>query len=927
MKKILRLVTTSVLTLTLVACGGTSTSSSSSSSSSSTSSSSVSSTSSSSTYAAVSSITLSAASDVLTQVMGSTKKVVVTAALNANTNPNVALEWYLNGVKSASQNGRTFEFTPTEAGEFKVVAKVGSVASNEILVAVGNPEFAIEELVIVDADTLEIKAPAGASVVVDGKELADSSYYSLTAGKYVVNLKSALAQGSSTKVTLKKEGYKDAVQTVNYDTRSLKVASVALGATAVTATDGVYKVYRPFVNSAATDTYTVTLATENIAGTLPYVEEVSVPEGAEAVETRNGLVAMVAGGTKTWQFAVTKTTVPGVYTYKYTLGDKVQEVKFEVMEHQKDIKFTPYSLSSKDYVVATNTYSSEATFVAANGVKANADGSYDIVKPYLSGDGSALEFAFKFGAEYFDKPANSGDNPNQVMVTVQGPNGSGMMLPSNSLPAAQAFAYASTAIEVIQKVDTTTIVGTYTYTIKVMSLGVEVHSESVVVNVKEPTAKLTFAADSAYDSAAEDGAFVIEKPISTGLAPRTIGLDLTIANYDSPLANIGGYTALTDSFVGDASVAKVLLEWKKSYSAPMTLDGVSEASKVAIELGSSSTTATVDDRDTTNGTQTYQRIYSAANVANKTLEDLFSLTVTPETVAGDYVYTIKIGELTQSVTVRVVEPTKRLVVAPQAAFVLNEDDGKYYTTPTSSTISIAPTFTLQVDNMAANEAVAYSLVKDFPSADYQSSGTVAVTTIGTVGTEVSPGTSDGNAASAQLLELINKHQVGTSGTTEADTFTAAGEYKYTITVAGITKEVTLVVLPYPTLKVNSVKVGSSVLPKFDGQYLTAADADGLTAKVSFVDSNLPAKAWVALSDIADGSAQTTAGLTAVTFKDGVFTLDVDYDYVFAAGKWADATVYIYGEGSTAGTVKEISNVKIRLAVPGAISAQADALES
>lgn len=919
MKKILRLVTTSVLTLTLVACGGTSTSSSSSSSSSSTSSSSSSITSSSSTYAAVSSITLSAASDVLTQVMGSTKKVVVTAALNANTNPNVALEWYLNGVKSASQNGRTFEFTPTEAGEFKVVAKVGSVASNEILVAVGNPSFAIEELVIVDADTLEIKAPAGAAVVVEGKEIADSSYYSLTAGKYVVNLKSALAQGSSTKVTLKKEGYKDAVQTVNYDTRVLKIASVALGGTAVTATDGVYKIYRPFVNAPGTgDTYLVTLATENIAGTLPYVEEVSVPEGAEAVETRNGLVAMVAGGTKTWQFAVTKTTVPGVYTYKYTLGDKVQEVKFEVMEHQKDIKFTPYSLSSKDYVVATNTYDSAAAFVAANGVKANADGSYDIVKPYLSGDGSALEFAFKFGAEYFDKPANSGDNPNQVMVTVQGPNGSGMMLPSNTLPAAAAFAYASPAIEVIQKVDTTTIVGEYTYTIKVMSLGVEVHSESVVINVKEPTAKLSFTADSDYESVAEDGAFVIEKPISTGLATRTIGLDLKIENYASPLANIGGYTALTDSFEGDSAIAKVLLEWKKSYSAPMTLDDVSEASKVAIELGSASTAATKDDRDTTNGTQTYQRIYSDPDVANATLADLFSLTVTPETVAGDYVYTIKIGELTKSVTVRVVEPAKRLTLTPQAAFVLNEDDGKYYTTPTSSTISIAPTFTLQVDNMAANTAVAYSLVKDFPESDYQSSGTVAFTAI------TAP-RADGNAASSELSVLVNEHQVGTTGQTTADLFTAAGEYKYTLTVAGITKEVTLVVLPYPTLKVNSVKVGSDVLPLFDGQYLTAIDANGLTAKVSFVDSNLPAKAWVALSDIADGTAQTNAGLTSVVFKDGVFAFDVDYAYNFEAGKWADAVVYIYGEGSTAGTVKEISRVTIRLAVPGAISTGATAL--
>jgi hypothetical protein len=239
MKKILRLVTTSVLTLTLVACGEASSSVSTSGTTTSSSVASVS-----SAYANVTSLTLTAASNLLTQVMGSQRTVTITGALNANTNPNLQLEWFVNGVKQ-SQTGRLLDFTPVTAGSYVVTARVGNIVSNNLTISVGNPTIAVTGAMFVNSRIIEVTGQAGATVTLVGATLSDNAYYSLAKGKYVLELDEAVDQGTQVTVRLERAGFTPTVQAVTYDTRVLRVNEVTIGSDDLLPVNGVFQVVRP----------------------------------------------------------------------------------------------------------------------------------------------------------------------------------------------------------------------------------------------------------------------------------------------------------------------------------------------------------------------------------------------------------------------------------------------------------------------------------------------------------------------------------------------------------------------------------------------------------------------------------------------------------------------------------------------------------
>ncbi|MEA4820764.1 MAG: hypothetical protein VB122_00795, partial [Erysipelotrichales bacterium] len=894
MKKILRLVTTSVLTLTLVACGGTSTSSSSSSSSSSTSSSS-SITSSSSTYAAVSSITLSAASDVLTQVMGSTKKVVVTAALNANTNPNVALEWYLNGVKSASQNGRTFEFTPTEAGEFKVVAKVGSVASNEILVAVGNPSFAIEELVIVDADTLEIKAPAGASVVVDGKELADSSYYSLTAGKYVVNLKSALAQGSSTKVTLKKAGYQDAEKVVVYDTRSLTISSFSYGgATLAADAAGVYQVVRPFTGTSS-KTYSFSLAQVNLHGNgVALVTETTVPEDATLVPTQNGLVDIAAGAAiNSANYTVTDETIPGLYTHKVTVGGKVVEVKINVTVPQAT---TGVKTQLADDPSTTAVESKAYEFVYdGKGVNKDADGYYVITKPYASvvadGTSTGVEntngkaLSFKVFGQYFDTPVIGTQTSYQV--TIDGPsfavptttrlysginfgvNGAGTQAAlGNAVSFTNDFG-TDGSITKTQLIDRYTPAGVYTITVKSGVYGSELE-KTYNIKIVEPSAKMefVFASSATKTSGAreldvavsEDGkTYTIEKPL--GNEKFNFSYYVAVSNYQSPVATseeiaadsqrvtaskqlftlnstsgTTGYAATATAQLG-AGVPKAntyykYLNYSVTATAPVYI--APQSTKVSLLYTDNDTKVVVINADGI-----------AAATGDATRDD--PAEINRLTVTGSYTYTVKLGDLTEVYTLVIKDPTQKVSVMGDVAekdlsdeSILADRDGAG-TDYSSAVLTAKADGTYEVVGKNPNFSSAikiadipagtypFSIKKEYPNGRVEIvSGDIALV-VASAETQLMASAACTDQTKFDNAWLINEAAA------------SLGQYKYTFKVGSVEKVVVVNVVSFPTMKVDSVKVGTNPASYINGAWrvpaYSAATTDTVVASISQL--NLP----------------------------------------------------------------------------------------
>jgi hypothetical protein len=549
MKKILRLVTTSVLTLTLVACGEAS--SSVSSSVSSTPASSVSSTT--SAFANVSTITLSAASDALTQVVGAQKNVVVSATLNQNTNPSLALEWFVNGVKS-NQTGRVFEYAPLTAGTFKISARASGVNSNEITVTVGQAVLTISKLEVISGSKIEITAPAGAEVAVTNNEVLPTSYFDLKKGIYVLDLKTPLIQGASATVTLTRLGSSTVSQVFTFDTRKVEITGLA-GAEVTDNEDGTYDIKKPHDiapgasggANTTVETYNVSFGSTNLKSTSVgfTVTRLSAPTGAAAFTSQSGFISVASDVAETasggFQFSLNKDTTPGAYVYRYTLGQKSVDFTINVVDPQPEITLDPVTAKQQAAVYNPTTMTEIPTYLNTEfnlkyvytwaggngptvtnankstsqvntltfGVPANTDKSFDIVKDYLAlaADGSRIKktFSFEYVAANFSIPENlvtqTSVAPNQVMVSLVGPDGlsfmrtqSGEQQDTNFLTPATFRANIATPRAVTQIVDAATVAGKYTYTIKVLQSGIEIYSTNVVVNVKEPVAKLDFTA-------------------------------------------------------------------------------------------------------------------------------------------------------------------------------------------------------------------------------------------------------------------------------------------------------------------------------------------------------------------------------------------------------------------------------------------------
>ena len=481
----------------------------------------------SSAYANVTSVTLSAASDVLTQTMGTQKAVVVQAALNANTNPSLALEWFVNGTKS-NQTGRVFEYTPAAAGTFEIQAKSGSVLSNKINVTVGAAALVITgDVKVVSNNKIEITAPGGATVAVTNNEVLATSFYDLAKGVYVLDLKTALTQGATSTVTLTREGLAPVSKAFTFDTRVLAIGSIT-GLTAKT--DGSYEITKPHrldangVLNNAINTYTIAFEATNIGGTAPLAfsySRTSAPVGAEAFVQQTGL-RTVENGTKTtagsFTFNVDTDTPVGTYVYTYVLGGLTRTATVVIKDTEAAITMVATTSTvtagiDKDSVTGllpgvtySYNFKYDDTGDSGNtyGVPAAADGSFAIEKPFLSGASNLKTFTFSVNLTNFLVPesliAQTSSTPNQLLVSMVDPSGLGLMrtgtgITQTALPSPVAFRVGTSGFTVSQKLDSTTPAGKYTYTVKVLQLGVEILKRDVVVELKEPQPKLSLIAD------------------------------------------------------------------------------------------------------------------------------------------------------------------------------------------------------------------------------------------------------------------------------------------------------------------------------------------------------------------------------------------------------------------------------------------------
>jgi hypothetical protein len=588
MKKILRLVTTSVLTLTLVACGEAS----SSVSSTNTGNGSVSSVS--SAYANVTSVTLSAATATLTQVLGAQSRVTVTAALNANTNPNITLEWFVNGVKQA-QISRIFDFTPTEAGSFAITARVGNLTSNTLTVTATSPVFVAKETSFKKANLIEIVADGGFNVSLVGASLEASSYYSIADGKYVLNLSEPVVQGTVVNVRFEKQGFAATVVPVTFDTRTLSLDefevenAVSAGFVALPAVAGVYQVVKPFESTAAFNkTYRISMLNKNVipeVGTTSLSIQTTVPTGATAVPVLTKLVSTLADET----FTVTKDTVAGLYTHKISVGGRTLEVKVQVLEATPEIVVNQSKYTYVDNVTGNNlpyavrlnrNLDDDANFTDLGEqvpVMLNSAGEFVVEKQnetfYNATNFDVVQF--EFIARHF---AKSDFITNQFAVALFGPTEfaareqlfSGMatknvvnltnlpnsgntakyttlLTPSTisnnailsfgtNFSAADTQGTSNTSHKgmLYQFIDAGTLPGLYTFVITAGPLGAQLTRE-IKVRVVEPTARLDFVPVSFTSTDTQTSVVATRNHALTSTAPNVFEIEKPVAAGDTYL--------------------------------------------------------------------------------------------------------------------------------------------------------------------------------------------------------------------------------------------------------------------------------------------------------------------------------------------------------------------------------------------------------
>jgi hypothetical protein len=290
-------------------------------------------------------------------------------------------------------------------------------------------------------------------------------------------------------------------------------------------------------------------------------------------------------------------------------------------------------------------------------------------------------------------------------------------------------------------------------------------------------------------------------------------------------------------------------------------------SKAAVELGVAYGARTVNNLATT--PVAFTRFVSAAsNEASVNLGNQFVFEVSSLTSAGTYTFTIKVGDLTRDVKIIVEEPVKEVdlkvktnstnTVDANHKFILGAD-GKYYGTlgvddpstaaPTNESHIFADLSLLLRNMFPGTENVAYSVTRVTPKTSDTFANVLPYTAAsGDVGITSAAGR-DGHLQAPALLVLITgKTTLGSTIASETLRSTSinapqslsrlditeAGTYKVSITVAGVTKAVELVVNKYPTLTVKS-----SDAQLVDETYVVKASADAIKVKLSLEGANLP----------------------------------------------------------------------------------------
>jgi hypothetical protein len=836
----------------------------------------------------VTSIEISSTSS-LTQFIGLTSRVNVTAKLNANASSSTSIEWYVDNVRSITQNGLAFEFFPTEVKTYQIQAKVGGTSSNVLSVSVGLPKFNLVAVEAVANNQISVRADVGISFAVSGLSVASSSNYNLATQTYTLNLLSPMIQGTTYNITASKPGFESTVFPLLYETRRLTVGSVLYrGQRVVANADGAFEIQKPFAG-AAPQNYTLSLIQTNLEGTaVPFSIITNVPSGATAVAPVQTTLSIQRGINITRDYTLTNTTEPGLYIHNVTVNNVNLAVRIVVSNALPSLTLTTPFVYDVAATTGGGTALSTPFAVDSEGetikkvIKPNAAGQYVITRPY---NGSAFEFTFVLTADNFPTPLGfpAGANPYNIIAALSGPSGGVMSYAQTVNNLATTYPFSLTtgnAYRISQYVDNRTTLGTYTYNFNATGNNLNI-SRTIVVVVREfePTIEpvITYAGQTL--KANSDGSFTIFKPLGTNTL--NMGISVKISNYESPLASsfVGGSGVST--LYSDGSALRYLLDTRISYSGPLS-SVTALVTKMALELGSSSVDTTVRAQ---NGTVDFNRYFGSA--ASETINlvalrdvDTYTIasatnifdamkTISATTFPGVHTYTVQIGPLSRAFIFRVVEPTPLILTranvvqyGPNGSESENnvkyvEAEDRYYVNGKGGDlkINILP-FGMITDNYA------YTYTRLTPSGSFQSSTNIVALTLKTGGAY------DGT------LDLPNS---GPGSEMKVDeTLIEEGEYAYTFIINGITKTIRVIVLAAPQLRVDAVTFNDVPVREFNKRYFVNHSTSSRYLEVELTAINVENTYKYILNDtgvLPVGSALTSA-LQELVIIDGKMVIGI-----------------------------------------------------
>ena len=842
----------------------------------------------------------------LNQVLGLNNTTKVNAKISGVGDINsLNVDWILNGVKSTTQSGDSFEFFANQSVSYLVQARIGDKFSNTLEFKADYPSFSLNDVRVINSKQLRVYSLPGINF--SGNFLIDvnTSSYSLGEGFYTLNLINDMIQGNSYTINANRSGFKTQTYTFVYDTRQLSLVSLVLDSNIIKPdSTGVFNIERPFTTGDSNKTYLMRLSHKNLEATNSvYVFSTSAPVNATGsiVASEQKTVNVIKDQEiTTASLTITKDTLPGLYIHSISVGGKSIEVKINIIKPVPYVKLeTDFMYGPSGGTVGSYSHNGDLFTTTVSGqpsnftyaVKPEADGSYIINRPY---NGAAKEFAFRLAGDFFTTPVGQ-SNSHLILVGLSGPQGNLMTYGSNQVNITPTFSNfdrkfgisnSGAEVRISQFVDSKTVLGTYRYnlTVGLISTG-EIINKTIVVVVRELAPKLEGKVSiNTLDVKPVQGTnrFIIDKPISGVTFDYKIALKVT--NYESPNASIAQATTFYSTTKPSASAQnKFLLDYSMNYSGP--LSGITPInSKVAIELGIPSDRLGTDSTDRTpngtvvdsvtsineNPTKTYNRLASSGD----NIEYVIAWgTIDASYLPGDHNYTIRIGGLVQTFTLQIQNSSPRVLIledeitygGSNSNISFNAQDGKYYVDGKGSNLDLKP----RIAGLGEpSSALPYTFSIRTPSGAVTSTTNSVLLSLDTDNTS-NPfyGTLEFPAAGSAGSEMAAEHSL-----------LLEGEYRFDFNVNGITKTVYVVVLPAPQIRVESISFAGEELIKFNNRYLIMSSASErslmVKAKPNNIDSGSKFTVQVSNDNVTYGALSPAINLQVIQLQDGFLYFDI-----------------------------------------------------